>query len=285
VSTLIEGLEPLSGWRAEHWPELRDAAAEVKAALTLPVATGKLDRDSKLHTRIGHALFRLSRALVQVGELFDEQADVDRSSVFDRWNAKRYKLGDAAGSWAFALVRDTCNPVAWHNEGTSEATQYVKACFENHNSPSDGSPPSRRLASPPFFRDVADRINAFLDALVLGLKPIGSEPESEAEVANGLWEFMPGSFRYGNDWHEMTPQGLRLLEAFSRAKRLTLTHTQIKEAATGEGDGDRHYAYVADLNKALRKCWKLPKTWKPVVPIRGAGAYRLRLPENRKMKS
>jgi hypothetical protein len=93
------------------------------------------------------------------------------------------------------------------------------------------------------------------------------------------WEFTVEAFRYKTaEWHKLKKQPLRLLEAFVRAKRMTLTSGEINEAATGdaETDIDRPYAYVSELNKELCRIWKVQD--KPVRSIRGTSAYQLQLP-------
>ena len=94
-----------------------------------------------------------------------------------------------------------------------------------------------------------------------------------------LWEFGVDGFRYKTAaWHKLNKQPLRLLEAFVNARRMTLTIEEVNQAATGdlETDIDRPYAYVSELNKELRRIWKVQDN--PVHAIRGASTYQLQPP-------
>jgi hypothetical protein len=95
------------------------------------------------------------------------------------------------------------------------------------------------------------------------------------EVAVCVWDFVPGSFSYRGQWHNLDGQPLRLLEAFVRAKRYTLTHAEVNSAAANN-EGFRPYAYVCELNKDLCRLWSLDQ--RPIRPIPGIRAYRLTPP-------
>jgi hypothetical protein len=127
-----------------------------------------------------------------------------------------------------------------------------------------------------------DRLGSRLDPAERGrialawLEPMVATPRVPGEPPAGSWEFLPGRFRCGARWYDLDGQRLRLLEAFSRARGLTLTHRQITEACADSGDGLRHAAYVSELNKSLMRLWRVSA--RPVRPVRGRASYRLHLP-------
>jgi hypothetical protein len=108
------------------------------------------------------------------------------------------------------------------------------------------------------------------------LAPLVATPRVPGDPPAGSWEFLPGRFRYGTRWYDLDGQRLKLLEAFARARGLTLTHQQITGACADCGDGLRHAAYVSELNKSLLRLWRVSA--RPVRPVRGRASYRLHLP-------
>lgn len=95
-----------------------------------------------------------------------------------------------------------------------------------------------------------------------------------AQIPADPWEFRHGQFRYqAGVWHNLPPVSWKLLRAFVGARGQTLTHDKIGEACTDGHSHDRIYAYVSELNKALRKA--LNATANPIKPIPRQKAYCL----------
>jgi hypothetical protein len=108
------------------------------------------------------------------------------------------------------------------------------------------------------------------------LEPMVATPRVPGDPPAGTWEFLSDRFRYGARWYDLTGQKLKLLEAFARARGLTLSHQEINQACADYGDGLRHTAYVSELNKSLMRLWRVSA--RPVRPVRGRASYRLHLP-------
>lgn len=147
-----------------------------------------------------------------------------------------------------------------------------------------GKPPPR----PPKLSDLCDQgltaqegLNlavAFVHDLAAWLQPLCNQPAIPPASERPEWEFAPGRFRYRTEkWHNLSAQNIRLLQAFVAAKGHTLTHSQINKACNDGYVADRHYAYVSELNKVLRRYWNGSNN--PIRAIHRQKAYQLRLPD------
>jgi hypothetical protein len=101
------------------------------------------------------------------------------------------------------------------------------------------------------------------------------QPE-EREPAT-VWEFVPGRFRFRGEWYDLANNSLRLLEAFTRARAMTLTEDQISRMTSPRVSPGRVYGRVAELRMALQGLLKLPAQHDP-RPSVDRGAWRLDLP-------
>jgi hypothetical protein len=199
---LIDGAGPITPWRAEHWPELRDAACELVNGLDAPLDAERPDRDRSLHERLGKSIFRLAGALVKTGELYDRQSQiaVDRRDIFARWNCERYAR-DMPSRWASTLMERACRLVAWGKGSETDVIAEVARFFSSETSPRDGTCPSRPLADIEFYRDMADRIKAFLNEAVRLLRPsdaLGGSSMSVVELTSVEPELADRNLQPGN---------------------------------------------------------------------------------------
>jgi hypothetical protein len=106
-----------------------------------------------------------------------------------------------------------------------------------------------------------------LAEFVEALTPDAVSPPPPQEDGDD-WSFLPGRFRYRQDWYELGGRQLQLLQAFVQAEQMILSHGEIDEACGNDG---RTYANVCDLNRSLRRLWKTRRN-----PIRSVmKAYRL----------
>jgi hypothetical protein len=209
-------------------------------------------------TRAHQAALSAEAALTMVGRGPDVAGN-DAATCLRDW-LLRFRDGDPAG-WADANTVGgwSRNPAAYRTDVLQDELRRLGLIVENLGreitfAPDDGA--------------------GTAGAEVIAAVRLEGEPATPPTPPPPEWDFnIPGSFVYKGERHDnLTNQQLEILGAFARARNHTLTHTDL----SAYGSSLRLYTYISELNKALRRCWKLSEN--PIRSIPDAQAYCLHLP-------